>query len=159
MNVFGLSMITAVVLASFASCAEPACAAPADMARIPAGRYSPLFREKNDPPVILIKAFLLDVLPVTNADYLEFVTANPKWRRSAVAPQFADRNYLKHWASDLDFGQARSNGPVIYVSWFAAKAFAAWKGKRLPTRVWAASSPWRSAPSTKSTWSPESTVR
>jgi formylglycine-generating enzyme required for sulfatase activity len=47
---------------------------------------------------------------------------------------FADENYLKHWAGDLDPGRtALSNAPVTQVSWFAAKAYAAWQGKRLPT--------------------------
>jgi formylglycine-generating enzyme required for sulfatase activity len=104
------------------------------MARIPAGRHTPLFRAGNEPKDFAVDAFLLDVLPVTNQDFLEFVRANPKWRRSAVKPLFADGDYLKHWAGDLEPGTNVSpNAPVTYVSWFAAKSFAAWKGKRLPT--------------------------
>jgi formylglycine-generating enzyme required for sulfatase activity len=38
------------------------------------------------------------------------------------------------WATDLEPGStAPPTVPVTYVSWFAAKAFADWKGKRLPT--------------------------
>lgn len=43
------------------------------MALVPAGRYTPLFRAEGDPKDIPVDAFLLDVLPVTNADFLEFV--------------------------------------------------------------------------------------
>lgn len=102
------------------------------MALIPAGHYKPLFRAENDAKEIPVKSFWLDVVPVSNADFLEFVRANPKWRRSAVKRIFADENYLKNWPGDLDVGAA-SNAPVTYVSWFAAKAYCDWKGKRLPT--------------------------
>ena len=74
--------------------------------------------------------------------------ANPKWRRSQIKRASADEGYLKLWLSDLVPGPAApSNAPVTYVSWFAAKAYAAWKGKRLPsTAEWeyvAAASPKR----------------
>jgi formylglycine-generating enzyme len=46
---------------------------------------------------------------------------------------FADEGYLSHWMGDLELGTARPGQPVTRVSWFAAKAYAAWKGKRLPT--------------------------
>lgn len=112
----------------------PAAASTSGMARIPAGNYRPLFRAENDPKEVPVKAFYLDVLPVTNDDFLEFIRANPKWSRSQVKRLFADENYLKAWTSDLEPGtNVLSNAPVTYVSWFAAKAYAAWRGKRLPT--------------------------
>lgn len=107
---------------------------PTGMVRIPAGRFTPLFRGEQDPKDTPVAGFCLDVLPVTNGDFLDFVRANPKWRRSAVKRLFADENYLKFWAGDLDPGAAASaDAPVVHVSWFAAKSYAAWKGKRLPT--------------------------
>ena len=104
-----------------------------NMARIPEGRFTPFFRVENETNEIPVAAFLLDAYPVTNAGFLEFVRANPQWRRSQVKRLFADTDYLKAWKDDLDLGVADSNAPVTHVSWFAAKAFAAWKGKRLPT--------------------------
>ena len=104
------------------------------MALIPESIYRPLFRGEEDAKEIPLKAFLLDALPVTNADFLDFVRANPRWRRSQVKRLFADGNYLKHWADDLEPGDtAMTNAPVTRVSWFAAKAYAKWKDKRLPT--------------------------
>jgi formylglycine-generating enzyme required for sulfatase activity len=107
---------------------------PPGMAGVPAGVYRPLFRGDNDAKEVPVKAFALDIHPVTNAEFLDFVRANPRWRRSQVKRLFADENYLKHWAGDLDLGAAATtNAPVTWISWFAAKAFAAWAGKRLPT--------------------------
>src|SRR4051812_22398104 len=52
---------------------------------IPAGVYVPLQRTLNDAPQISVATFLLDECPVTNAEFLAFVAANPKWRRSQVS--------------------------------------------------------------------------
>ncbi len=112
-------------------------AAPAtrlDMAVIPAGVYRPLFRSPTDAKEVPIRAFYLEKFPVTTGEFLDFVRANPRWRRSQVKPIFADSSYLKNWQGDLEPGtNAPLNTPVTYVSWFAAKAFAQWKGERLPT--------------------------
>ena len=117
----------ASLLAAAASASEP-------MARIPAGVHRPFFRGKNDAKEIAVASFQLDVHPVTNAEFLEFVRANPQWQRSRVKRLFADDGYLRHWPGDLDFGGPEAaQRPVTFVSWFAAKAFAAWKGGRLPT--------------------------
>ncbi len=116
----------------------PVCAAepPAGMARIPAGTWQPIFRTGGDAKEAAVPAFWLDILPVTNADYLEFVRANPRWRRSQIKRLFAEQGYLARWAGDLELGpQAPPQAPVVHVSWFAAKAFAAWRGKRLPTEA------------------------
>ena len=108
--------------------------AVASMAAIPAGEYKPVIRDSGDPAKVAVQPFLLDVRPVTNAEFLEFVRAQPKWRRSAVSPLFADVGYLGDWAGDLEPGpKAPPNAPVVRVSWFAARAYAAWAGKRLPT--------------------------
>ncbi|HEU6447362.1 MAG TPA: formylglycine-generating enzyme family protein [Verrucomicrobiae bacterium] len=103
------------------------------MVLIPAGVYRPLFKSKSEPAKIAVKSFYLDIEPVSNRDYLEFVRTNPRWRRSHVARIFADESYLKNWADDLDPGRdAPADAPVVNVSWFAAKAYAQWKHKRLP---------------------------
>jgi formylglycine-generating enzyme len=107
---------------------------PNGMALIPAGVYHPFYRAPNDPKETRVKAFYLDVFPVSNREFLEFVRVNPRWQRSQVKRIFADESYLKNWAGDLDPGtNAPANAPVTCVSWFVAKAYAKWQGKRLPT--------------------------
>jgi formylglycine-generating enzyme required for sulfatase activity len=107
---------------------------PSGTVPIPAGVYVPLQRTLKDAPQINVAAFLLDEYPVTNAEFLAFVTAHPKWRRSQVSPLFADSSYLENWAGDLEPGvKAPAHAPVVRVSWFAARAYARWKGQRLPT--------------------------
>jgi sulfatase modifying factor 1 len=104
------------------------------MRPIPAGIYTPLQRSVRAPAEVAVHAFALDERPVTNAEFLAFVTANGKWRRSEVSGLFADSSYLEHWAGDLEPGpRAPPDAPVVRVSWFAARAYARWAGKRLPT--------------------------
>lgn len=119
-------------LAFVAQGAEPG--APEGMALVPAGSFRPFFQAEQDPSRIPVDAFWLDTRPVTNGDYLQFVRAHRKWRRSEVVRLFADSDYLKNWEGDLELGaRAPAEAPVTYVSWFAARAYAAWKDKRLPT--------------------------
>jgi formylglycine-generating enzyme required for sulfatase activity len=104
-----------------------------EMLALPAGVYRPLFRGKDDPKEVAVRAFELDPHPVTNAEFLEFVRANPRWQRSQVKRLFADAGYLQHWAGVLEPGEGVDARPVTFVSWFAAKAYCQWKGGRLPT--------------------------
>ncbi|MEO5783397.1 MAG: formylglycine-generating enzyme family protein [Ginsengibacter sp.] len=105
------------------------------MIAVPKGLYNTFFISKSRKP-IQIASFLIDETAVTNAEFLEFVKANPSWRRSKANRLFVDENYLKHWESDLEIGDSKKdifNSPVVNVSWFAAQAYCTWKGKRLPT--------------------------
>ncbi len=116
-------------------------AADQRMALIPAGPYTPFQRVrpvKASAPIetgeMAIGAFRLDVEPVTNAEFLDFVAGRPEWRKSRVKPLFADARYLRRWPSDLSLpdDQARDE-PVTNVSWFAAQAYCRARGLRLPT--------------------------
>lgn len=111
-------------------------AAPAGMVRLPAGAYRPLYARPGDGPV-RVGAFALDREPATAGEYLDFVRAHPEWRRSRVRPVFAERGYLADWRGDLEPGgpgdAAALRRPVTGVSWFAARAYCAARGKRLPT--------------------------
>ena len=110
-------------------------AAEIKMMKIKSGMYQPFFKKGSNQP-IKIAAFYMDEYAVTNMEFLLFVKANPQWRRSKVNRLFADENYLKHWESDFVIGDSQKaihNSPVVFVSWFAAKAYCSWKQKRLPT--------------------------
>lgn len=111
---------------------------------IAGGRYRPLYRQTvrgamRDTLVrravaAVVAPFVMDRTAVTNAEYLTFVTSHPEWRRSRVSRLFADAGYLRHWRGDLDPGPAApANSPVVNVSWFAARAYTATQGGRLPT--------------------------
>ena len=108
--------------------------APAGMVVIPAGTYAPLQRTTKEAAEVAVRSFLLDERPVTNAEFLAFVTDHAHWRRSQVSGLFADSSYLENWAGDLEPGaKAPPAAPVVRVSWFAARAYARWAGRRLPT--------------------------
>ena len=124
--------------------APPGVAPPADRVVIDGGLYRPLYRQpvtgtRRDTLVRRTVAqrvarFEIDRTPVTNAEFLEFVRAHPEWRRSRVSRLYADASYLVHWRGDLDLGPgAPPRAPVVHVSWFAARAYAAAHGARLPT--------------------------
>lgn len=103
------------------------------MCYISGGFYTSLYAAKDEEKKI-VKPFYMDAFPVTNAEYLKFVKANDNWSRSRVKGIFADKNYLIHWKSDFELGEnVNPQSPVTNVSWFAAKAYAKWVGKRLPT--------------------------
>ncbi len=70
---------------------------------------------------------------MTNEEFLKFVRANPRWRRSHVNRVAADELYLKHWSDDLMFDEKIKNTPVTFISYYAAKAYAQGRNKRLPT--------------------------
>lgn len=128
---FLVAVFALVLCAPAAVAAHEAVSA---MVVIPEGKYEPIMRGKDDPERVTVAAFKLDVRPVTNGEFLAFVRLNPKWRRSQVSPLFADDGYLGAWAGDLELGEgAPIDAPVVQVSWFAARAFAAAQGKRLPT--------------------------
>lgn len=106
---------------------------PTELITIPAGLYFPLYPGKDGPKQIAMPAFSLEVTTVTNAQFLVFVQANPQWQRSQVPAVFADKNYLAHWSSNTSLEDSIANAPVTHVSWFAARAYARWIGRRLPT--------------------------
>lgn len=129
-----LSGIRLILILLIIAAVQAVTAQPRDMAKIPGGTYMPFYSSSDDS--VTIESFYLDTYPVTNAEFLEFVEANPNWRRSKVKSVFAEDGYLKHWGGDLDLGPKADkikDSPVTNVSWFAARAYAKWRGKRLPT--------------------------
>ncbi len=102
------------------------------MVSIKGDSYIPLYG--RDSMRVTINDFYIDIYPVTNGEYLEFVKKYPKWQRSNVISLFADDNYLSRWESDTILGPNQSlKAPITTISWFAANDYCECQGKRLPT--------------------------
>lgn len=107
----------------------------------------------NERPVhdVELEPFAIDVEPVTNAEYLDFVADGGyhdarlwsydgwEWRREAGLehPQLWLREGEGSWTRTA-FGTRDAlapDEPVQHVCWYEADAFARWAGKRLPTEA------------------------
>ncbi|MDQ3016515.1 MAG: formylglycine-generating enzyme family protein [Bacteroidota bacterium] len=103
-----------------------------EMANISGGKYFPLYGK--DSTLVAVDSFIMDVYPVTNMEYKQFVNAMPQWKKSTVKFIFADDHYLSAWTDDTTFFPAlAADAPVTTVSWFAARAYCDCVGKRLPS--------------------------
>jgi len=115
--------------------ATPARVVKKDMVRIPAGLATlggsrGDFGWDNEFPRMRVKVreFSIDRHDVTNGDYLEFVEAT-----NANPPHFWTRqDGVWHWRGLFDLQPLPLDAPV-YVTHHEASAYAAWRGKRLPT--------------------------
>lgn len=121
--------------------------APAGMVLIPAGKFKSIRGGELDrKPVVspvFVDDFYIDKHLVTCEQFKEFLDAdeNSEWRKHKQdssryladwTDRAADRNSKVRWKNLYPPGKA--NHPVK-VSWEAAKAYAKWKGKRLPTEA------------------------
>jgi formylglycine-generating enzyme required for sulfatase activity len=76
------------------------------------------FQDQTLGAVVHLSAFQIDVHEVTNVQYREFLTANPRPHDFDALPGFE--------------GELQ---PVIGVTWEDAQAYCQWRGKRLPTEL------------------------
>lgn len=74
---------------------------------------------------VTLSAYAIDLTPVTNAQYAEFI------RLVRYRPRHPE-NFLKHWV-DGKPPVGKEDHPVVYVSLDDARAYARWAGKMLPT--------------------------
>lgn len=101
---------------------------------LPAGKFRTALKYEDRKDDTRIAPFALMRKPVTNAEFLAFVQANPQWRRDRVGRVFAEPRYLSHWAAADKLGNtALPQQPVVQVSWFAAQAYCKAQGARLPS--------------------------
>ena len=114
---------------------------PEGMVLIPAGSFQMGSEDEDadddEQPVntVHLDAFYMDVYEVTNVQFKAFVDANPHWQKDNIEDRFNKSNYhLLHWSGN-DYPVGKADHPVEYVSWYAAMAYAAWAGKRLPTEA------------------------
>ena len=86
---------------------------------------------------VYVRDFWIERHKVTNAEFAEFLSA------TGLRPAGAERRYdeddadarihrrAEHWVADQGF----EHHPVVEVSWFGARDYCAWKGRRLPTEA------------------------
>ena len=120
---------------------------PAGMVLIPAGKFqSHIHLDVRGPASRIrtrsVKDFYIDTHLVTCEEFKEFLDENSEWQLRN-RPHGDDSDYPPgwiDWPGDVDrktrwknvYPPGKANHPV-QVSWEAAKAYAEWKGKRLPT--------------------------
>ena len=119
---------------------DPLSPSDPNMMFIPAGEFDMGSNDKDaeadEKPrhTVYLDAFHIDRYEVTNAHYKKFVDANPEWQKDRIPEKYHDGDYLKHWNRN-NYPPGKDNHPVVYVSWYAAMAYAEWNGKRLPTEA------------------------
>ena len=113
---------------------------PADMVFIPAGEFQmgSMDTETEENTIssvsVSLEGYLIDIYPVTNTQYMTFLVENPQWQKNKIHNELHDGSYLESWLGRRP-PRVKENHPVIYVSWYAAMAYAEWIGKRLPTQA------------------------
>ena len=113
-----------------------------EMRWVPPGAFlmgSPDTEPNRDPdepqhPIQFASGYWVDAAEVTHLEFQHFIVANPAWSKDGIPSQLHDGNYLTNW-SGTEFPAGKAVEPVVNVSWHAARAYAAWAGKRLPTEA------------------------
>jgi formylglycine-generating enzyme required for sulfatase activity len=83
---------------------------------------------------VSVSGFWMDTAEVTYRAYRQFVLSRPEWQKAVARRDLAGASYLKDWDGN-NFPPGRADLPVAFVSWHAARAYAAWAGKRLPSEA------------------------
>jgi len=81
-----------------------------------------------------VNSFWMYAKEVTNGQYRKFLAAHPEWIQGRADRRLVTSDYLQHWSFKRQCSSA-DDYPVVYVSWYAARAYADWVGGRLPTEV------------------------
>jgi formylglycine-generating enzyme required for sulfatase activity len=113
-----------------------------DMVLIDAGEFQVGSEEgeEDEKPVhtVYLDAYYIDKHEVTNAQYVQFLNAVGR-NQSSKGFEYLDLN-AKACMIEISDGKYRAkpgyeNYPVIFVSWYGARDYADWAGKRLPTEA------------------------
>ncbi|MDQ3427748.1 MAG: ergothioneine biosynthesis protein EgtB [Gemmatimonadota bacterium] len=138
---------------------------PGGMVRFPGGQVeigtddrSAAYDNERPRHAVDVAPFWIDVNPVTNGDFLEFIARQGyqtrEWWSEAGwtwvsqsgerAPKYWSRQGEGWWTRTMDReGPVDPRQPVCHVSWYEAEAYARFAGKRLPTEIeWEAAASW-----------------
>src|SRR5262245_33974413 len=130
-----------VILVAAALLALPAAAAADGIMLVQAGAF---WMGRDDGPAdeaphhrVYVQDFWIERHKVTNAEFARFLNA------TGLRPSGSERRYDeddadarihrsdRRWVADPGF----ERHPVVEVSWFGARDYCAWKGRRLPTEA------------------------
>ncbi|MBT4184211.1 MAG: SUMF1/EgtB/PvdO family nonheme iron enzyme, partial [Deltaproteobacteria bacterium] len=84
---------------------------------------------------VQLDEFWIDKCEVTNYQYLRIAAQHPFLRKSTFPRKFHDGNYLRNWSDDLVPEIGSELKPVIQVSWYAARHYCNYVGKRLASEA------------------------
>jgi eukaryotic-like serine/threonine-protein kinase len=124
---------------------------PDRMAFVPGGEYRLAAWARPTEKRVRLDGYFIDKYEVSNREYKEFINAGgylkkQYWQRPFVKDgrtlsweeamaEFKDRTGLpgpRGW-SNQDFPEGKAEHPVTDVTWYEAAAYAAFRGRRLPT--------------------------
>ena len=91
--------------------------------------------DEKVPHAVELDEFWIDRCEVSNVDYLKYLINDPYLRKSSFPQEFHSGDYLKNWNGDLSPPSNRSNYPVVYVTWYAARYYCQAINKRLPSEA------------------------
>ncbi len=117
------------------------------MVLVPAGTF--LYGSREDDKIagsdekpqrtIKLDAFYMDMFPVTNEQFCEFLNKSASDKASLGKWIWLEGEYknercrISRKGNIYRIQKGYEQYPVIYVPWYGAEAYAAWAGKRLPT--------------------------
>ena len=123
----------APLCAWFLALAASTAVAGGHYAYLPGGAFhSALLINGSAYGLVTVAPFRMRTEPVTRREFLAFAARQPKWRRDRAAAIYAASGYLSDWKDSLALGHIDPSQPVVWVSWFAARAYCASEGARLP---------------------------
>lgn len=105
---------------------------------IPAGKFFPQYGPGGSKKEVEVRAFRMDVVPVTAAAFMDLLASDSKWVPGAPTALMAESNYLSDWKKKGKSYQPdpkKVDHPVVFVSYFAAQAYCELKKGRLPTTL------------------------